>query len=198
MRCTMVVHMAETNQEFPYKTLGARLRGMRERLRESLAEVSGAVEIDLEMLTEIEQGKNRPSEDILLLLISHFAIKEDEATKLWDLAGYEKDTGTNSMSADEFGAIKNAVMVMPFDIRIVYTDMAHVVVNDHGVVLNFMQTNGPNNQPLVVSRLGMSKEHARSVIELLQKTLAEVEPSEPRALPAPEARQESSETSKDQ
>lgn len=154
--------MADTNQDYPFKTLGARLRGMRERLRESLAEVSGAVEIELDALTAIEQGKDRPSEDILLLLISHFGIKEDEATSLWSLAGYEKDNSTQSMSADEFGAIKNGVMVLPIDLRISYTDMAHVIVNDHGVVLNFMQSNGPNNQSLVVSRLGMSREHAES------------------------------------
>lgn len=190
--------MAETNQEFPYKTLGARLRGMREHLRESLAEVSGAVEIELDDLNAIELGKDRPTEDILLLLISHFAIKEDEATKLWQLAGYEKDQTNISMSADEFGAIKNAVMVMPLDARISYTDMAHVVVNQHGVVMNFMQTGGPNNQPLVISRLGMSREHAQSLVELLQRTLSGINTSTPRALPAPESHSETQENTKEQ
>lgn len=180
--------MAENKQEFPYKSLGARLRGAREQLRETLAEVSGAVEIEIEALSAIEQGADRPSEDILLLLISHFALKEDDATKLWELAGYDQsESGISSMTTDQMGNIKNAVMVMPMDIRIAYTDMAHVVVNEHGVVLNFMQTSGPGNQPLVVSRLGMSREHAESIVELLQKTLAGAEPETPKALPAPEA-----------
>lgn len=183
--------MADTNHDYPYKILGARLRGMRERLRESVAEVSGAVEIELDALTDFEQGKARPTEDILLLLISHFAVKEDEATKIWQLAGYEKDNSTTSMSTDDLNGLKNAVMVMPLDARISYTDMAHVVVNQHGVVLNFMQTAGPNNQPLVISRLGMSREHAQSLVELLQKTLAGTEPRPQQALPAPEIRQES-------
>ncbi len=184
--------MAETNQEYPYKPLGARLRGMRERLRESLAEVSGAVEIELDSLTAIEQGVHRPSEDILLLLISHFAIKEDEASKLWQLAGYEKlDSQSTAMGSDEFGQLKNTVMVMPLDVRVVYTDMAHAVVNDHGVVLNFMQTSGPGGQPMAISRLGMSREHALSVIELLQKTLAAHDTKMPKALPAPESQYDS-------
>lgn len=187
--------MAETNQEFPFKTLGVRLRAMREKLRESLAEVSGAVEIEPDALTDFEQGKARPSEDILLLLISHFAIKEDEATKLWELAGYEKIDNSSNMTADEFGEIKNTVMVMPLDVRIAYTDMAHVVVNNHGVVINFMQTSGPNNQPLVVSRLGMSKEHAKSVIELLQQTLTGIEQADPKILPAPKQQSEVDEKS---
>ena len=185
--------MAETNQEFPYKSLGARLRVVREKLRESLAEVSGAVEIEPEALSSIEQGTSRPSEDILLLLISHFAVKEDEATKLWELAGYEQaDTGTASMSSDLLGGARNAVMVMPNDMRISYTDMAHVVVNDHGVVMNFMQTAGPNNQPLVVARLGMSREHAESVLEVLKKTLdQQKETRRPKELPAPQSKNDS-------
>ncbi len=184
--------MAEMKQDFPYKNLGARLKGARQKLHESLADVSGAVEIEPTVLSEFEQGTNRPSEDILLLLISHFAIKEDEATKLWEMAGYEQtDTGTISMSADAIGDIKNAVMVMPLDTRISYTDMAHVVVNDHGVVLNFMQTAGPNNQPLTISRLGMSREHAQSVVDLLQKTLLEHSRShETKSLPQSTAEQD--------
>lgn len=181
--------MADKNQEQPYKLLGNRLRGMREKLRETIAEVSGAVEIDTDDLSQIERGQSRPSEDILLLLISHFAVKEDEANKLWELAGYEQmDTGTLHMANDEFGNIKNAVMVMPIDLRIVYTDSAHVMINDHGVVMNFMQSTGPNGQPLAVSRLGMSREHAQSLMELLQRTLSASAPSaSPKQLPAPES-----------
>lgn len=180
--------MADTNQEFPYKTLGARLKGMREHVRESLAEVAGSVEIEIDSLSAMEQGTNRPSEDILLLLISHFAVKEDEATKLWELAGYDQsDTGILNLTNGSEGVIKNSVVVMPVDARIMYTDMAHVVVNNHGVVMNFMQTSGPNNQPLVVSRLGMSHEHARSLLDLLQQTLSQQNNDSQKKLPAPKA-----------
>ena len=184
--------MADVNQEFPYRMLGGRLKGMREKHRESVAEVSGAVEIEVDTLAAIERGADRPSEDILLLLISHFAIKEDEASKLWELAGYDKsEVSITSMSIDEMGTMKNTIMVMPMDVRVSYTDMAHVVVNDHGVVLNFMQTSGPNNQPLVVSRLGMSREHAETVIELVQKTLSQhQQQSIKKALPSPKAEQD--------
>lgn len=174
-------YMADTNQEFPYKMLGARLRRMRETLSESVAEVAGSVEVDLRFIDDIEQGKRRPSEDILLLLISHFSVKEEEATKLWELAGYEKLDGPS----DDDSSLKNTVMVMPLDARIIYTDMAHVVANQHGVVLNFMQTNGPATQPLMVSRLGMSKEHAKGLIELLQQTLNDADNPVQRVLPEP-------------
>jgi transcriptional regulator with XRE-family HTH domain len=174
--------MSESKQQ-PFQSLGDTLKRIRTKRRESLAEVSGAVEIDIDMLSNIERGSARPSEDILLLLISHFNVKEDEATKLWELAGYDQDELPVANMANDDGAVQPSVMVMPTDARINYTDMVHVMVNNYGVVMNFMQGAGPNSQPLVVARVGMSKEHARSVLEVLQKTLAQ---SEPKPLPAPD------------
>lgn len=176
--------MSEKKPDRPYKSLGTRLKHTREKLQESLAEVSGAVEIDIEMLSAIELGSDRPSEDILLLLISHFGIKEDEATKLWELAGYdEHQVPFVNMVNEEDGSAKPSVLVMPNDARINYSDMVHVMVNNFGVVMNFMQGAGPNNQPMIVARLGMSKEHARSVLEVLQKTLDQ---DAQKSLPSPD------------
>ncbi len=155
---------------------------MREQAKESLAEVSGAVEIDVQHLGSIEAGEERPAEEVLLLLISHFGIKEDEAMKLWEMAGYEQSaTSTKSAINDDNGNSQSSVMVMPIDARIVYTDMVHVMVNNYGVVMNFMQGAGPNNQPLAISRIGMSKEHARSVLKVLQDTLEISEQTEAMA-----------------
>lgn len=178
--------MSKKAGDYPYQQLGNELKRMRQKLQESVAEVSGAVEIEVEALTAIEKGLKRPSEDILLLLISHFAIKEDDATKLWDLAGYDFQqlSYEQAVSNQEDNTDKPAVVVMPHDARINYTDMVHVMVNNYGVVMNFMQGAGPNNQPLAVARVGMSREHAKSVLEVLQRTLAQ---SEQKALPAPDS-----------
>ncbi len=95
------------------------------------------------------------------------------ATKLWELAGYAHDElPVKNTINDSRGQVQNGVIVLPVDARIVYTDMVHVMVNNYGVVMNFMQTAGANNQPMAVSRIGMSKEHAKSVLEILQKTLS--------------------------
>lgn len=156
---------------------------MRQKRQESLAEVSGAVEIEVDSLTAIEQGSKRPSEDILLLLISYFGIKDEEATSLWETAGYDKrHMHPHAYDDTATGSQQPGMMVLPIDVRVVYTDMAHVMVNDFGVVMNFLQTAGPNNQPLAVSRVGMSHEHAKSILELLQRTLAE---AEQKSLPPP-------------
>lgn len=159
-----------------------------------MAEVSGAVEIEVAQLSEIEQGKSRPSEDILLLLISYFAMKDDEATRLWELAGFDQDdTPSTHMVNDDQGNAKSAVMVMPGEARIVYTDMVHIMVNNYGVVMNFMQGAGPGNQPLAVSRIGMSKEHAQSVLEVLKNTLEQADKVQPqKSLPKTSQQKEQS------
>jgi transcriptional regulator with XRE-family HTH domain len=156
----------------PFAKFGSRIRQLREQAQESLADVSGAVEIDTDMLTSIEDGLQQPPEDIVVLLINHFGIKEDEAVVLWELAGYDQERTpySNMVNSDETTA-EQAVMVMPLDARIVYTDMVHVMVNNYGVVMNFMQGAGPNNKPLAVTRIGMSREHAKSVLKVLQETL---------------------------
>lgn len=165
--------MSEPKQDQPFKTLGSQLKRLREKRKESLVEVSGAVEIDPEVLHAYEEGSARPQEDILLLLISHFATKEDLATKLWELAGYDQDelptqNGSNAPQEE----LQQSIVQASHDVPIVYTDMVHIMVNNYGVIMNFMQTAGSNNQPMAVSRVGMSKEHAQSVLEVLQKTLS--------------------------
>lgn len=169
----------KVNKEYPYKMLGNLLKRMREKKQESLDEVSGAVEIDSQLLTDFERGLKRPSEDILLLLISYFSVGEDVADKLWDLAGYDR----SQLSSTESGLDDiQQVMVLPMDARIVYTDMAHIMSNKYGVTLNFMQSMGLGGKPLAVARLGMSREHAERLLELLQKALT---PQEIKLLPAP-------------
>lgn len=165
----------------PYELLGKKLRSLREKHSESLVEVSGAVEIEPEMLENIEQGAERPSEDILLLLISHFSSRESEADHLWQLAGYERSSQNEPVlgNGDQY-APQPAVMVLPIDARIVYTDTVHVIANNHGVVMNFLQNAGPNNQTIAVSRVGMSREHAQNMLELLQRTLQQSNPKELR------------------
>lgn len=173
----------DKNKTYPYSLLGRRLKRLREKRQETLAEVSGAVEIDTMQLEAIETGKRLPSEDILLLLINHFSIKDSEATKLWELAGYDKPDADSLPQplADDPQLMKQALIVMPVDNRVVYTDTVHVMVNNYGVVMNFMQGGGSASQPLSIARVGMSKEHAKSVLELLRRTLAQ---SEPKSIPS--------------
>lgn len=150
---------------------GSKLRQIRTHAQETLLDVSGAVEADVTLLQAVEAGTSQPSEDLVLLLISHFALKEDDALKLWELAGYDQDrTGTSSMATDEEGSVHKAY-VTAGDVRILYTDMVHVKSNRHGVVINFLQSLGSDDNTMAVSRVGMSHAHAESLLQVLKETL---------------------------
>lgn len=180
--------MGDNPQQKQYRQLGSELKKLRLQNQQSIAEVSGSVEIDIEDLARFENGETRPGEEILLLLISHFDLTEEKATKLWGLAGYGTE---DSRVQDLIDEIQQAgAFVLPQDARIMYTDVTHASASKHGVVINFMQSAGPMGKPMIVSRMGMSKEHAKSMIELLQKIVDQEEPS-PRLLEAPKQQKSS-------
>lgn len=164
--------MSDLNKT-PYRTLGNQLKQLRGRANESLAEASGAVEIDVRELASFELGKKRPSEDVLLLLISHFGARDDEAVRLWETAGYglDKIPPARMSSTD-----KGATLPSTSDNRVLFTDIVDIMVNNYGVVMNFMQA-GPGNTTSSVARLGMSREHAKSILKILQHTLSQTEPT---------------------
>jgi transcriptional regulator with XRE-family HTH domain len=161
--------MNDINSQSPYRSLGRQLKELRTRVNESLAEASGAVEIDARDLASFELGKNRPAEDVLLLLISHFGVKDDEAVKLWEMAGY----GMEKIPAAQMNNIEQ-LPLLGGDNRVLFTDIVDIVVNKYGVVMNFMQT-GPGNSTSNVARVGMSREHAKSILQILQATLDKTE-----------------------
>jgi transcriptional regulator with XRE-family HTH domain len=158
-------------QKSPYLTLGKNLKQLRHRANESLAEASGAVEIDVRELAGFELGKARPSEDVLLLLISHFGAKDDEAVKLWEMAGY----GMDKIPASRMANSDSKTVIGTTDTgRVLYTDIVDIMVNNYGVVMNFMQ-GGPKGSAHPVARIGMSREHAKSVLKILEITLTQTE-----------------------
>lgn len=62
---------------------------------------------------------------------------------------------------------------------ILYTDNIIMTVNEDGVVLDICQKIGPTNQVRVVSRIGMSKDHAnkflRSLKDLLERSEGKIQ-----------------------
>jgi transcriptional regulator with XRE-family HTH domain len=170
----MDAHMAEYNS--PYIALGKHLKYVREQSKQSLIEVSGAVEIDEKTLERIESGEERPAEDILLLLISHFGVQDQEAIQLWELANYDGEI-PDQIKPESFGlqnSGKPVVMLVALDMRTIYSDGLDITCTQSGVTLNFTQTSGRQAQPSPVSRIGMSYDQAEKVLINLHKSLMKV------------------------
>lgn len=166
--------MGKTPQHKPYQTLGNHLRYLREQLSESLAEVSGAVEIDERQLERIEAGHERPAEDILLLLISHFDMQDQEAVQLWELAGYD-GMGASQPKVEEIiedltSGQKSVVVLLGVDTRTAYSDSVSIESDAAGVTIKFGQLNS-KRQAQHVAKVGMSYEQAEEVLHKLQSAL---------------------------
>ncbi len=54
---------------------------------------------------------------------------------------------------------------------ILYTDEIHISTNDYGVVMDIVQKIGDDEQGRVVSRVGMSRDHAVAFTQELGKLL---------------------------
>jgi hypothetical protein len=60
---------------------------------------------------------------------------------------------------------------------ILYSDSISMTANEYGIVFDVMQRMGPTNQVRVVSRIGMSREHAKRFVAELGKLLVTTEGS---------------------
>ncbi|HET9098215.1 MAG TPA: helix-turn-helix transcriptional regulator [Candidatus Saccharimonadales bacterium] len=162
--------------ERPFMTLGKHLKTVREQAKRSVAEVSGAVEIDETQLRLIEAGLQRPEEDVMLLLISYFNMADQEAMHLWELAKYDSDLADHLelATADDAGPTNmpkaTTIMLVSMDIRTMYSDGVEVTWNDAGVTLNFTQS-APKGQGITVARVGMSHEQLKKVHECLETAM---------------------------
>jgi transcriptional regulator with XRE-family HTH domain len=171
--------MGKQSESAPFAVLGDKLKTLRQQQKESLAEAAGAVEIAEEELLRIEEGVDRPSEEILMLLITHFGIKEDDAVSLWELAGYDNEEEPQPETHGQ----KTITMAIAIDPRVMYSDQVQISGNEHGIVLSFMQPGGGNMPQMPISRIGMSRAQAKKVLEVLQDTLAQLDKIHPPKLP---------------
>lgn len=73
-----------------------------------------------------------------------------------------------------------SVVLNPEITPILYTDEVQITTNDFGVVIDSIQKIGPYDAR-VVSRLGMSRQHAKKLVEELAKTLIVTEEKKQRA-----------------
>lgn len=58
---------------------------------------------------------------------------------------------------------------------ILFTDNVYMTTNEDGLVLDFAQKLGPTNKVRIVSRVGMSRQHAKKFLNELGKLLVMTE-----------------------
>lgn len=175
------------SERVPFITLGRHLKYVREQLQQSIDEVSGAVEIDSDTLEKIEAGQERPTEDILLLLISHYGVQEQQAVQLWELADYDEMAPEHIRPDIDIPAGQKVVMLLALDTRTMYSDGVQIDINKAGVTMTFTQASG-KSEDSSVARVGMSTEQAEEVMRTLQRAMLEAKYGGRKLLPPPESK----------
>lgn len=166
--------------------MGRHLKYVREQLHQSVAEVSGAVEIGSDALERIEAGRERPSEDILLLLISHYGVEDQQAVQLWELAEYDAAAPEQLRPDVEIPAGQKVVMLLALDTRTMYSDGIEVEIDKAGVTLTFTQAAG-KSQKAPVARVGMSADQAVEVMRTMQRAMLQTKYGTTKLLPPPKS-----------
>lgn len=177
-----------SESQAPFTTLGKHLKYVREQSKQSLVEVAGSVEIDPQTLERIEAGEERPAEDILLLLISHFNVQDHEAVQLWELADYDKEAPEQlrpDLDLPLSGGQKPVVMLLGIDLRTMYSDGLDIAVTPGGLTLSFTQSTG-QGQANPIARVGMGHDQAEAVLVALQQAILQARYMRgPKGLPPP-------------
>ena len=170
--------------------LGKSLKMLRLKKEMSLSQVSERLGIDKTYLSKIENGLRTPSSRVLNKLLDHYSATPQEKYSFHQLAGsppifpnnYEL-THTNDI-LEEVSKLEESKqndqqpglnIKVPDNLPVLYTDSVWVTSSAFGLVFDFAQAVGPTNNHTVVSRVGMSIDHAKALMKVLSDKLVEAE-----------------------
>lgn len=189
-----------------YLRLGNRLREFRKLLGRNISQVAHELDIDRSFLSKIENGHERPSRLLLNKLISLYSLTLEEVAEILSLAGYmdkpniftSRKQTSPKVEGKHFETVGNGKEVFkimddkpkdiqgpgaPINVEIdknkpaVYCDSAFVTTNKYGLMIDFAQSVASTNNQIVTARVGMSKEHARALAQVLERELKKIEDS---------------------
>lgn len=154
------------------KRFGGKLKRYRIRAGyENLQKAADALGVDRSYLSKLEAGLSNPSSRFFNEMAALYRLTPEETFDLINLIGFRKEVITvaeQKQGEPQFGP---QIAIPQARAEILYSDAVQVDVNEFGVVLNFAQRLGPSNKQIVVSRVGMSKEHVRALIKIIESLL---------------------------
>ncbi len=152
---------------------GKLLKGHRKKTGKSLKAVGKDIGINYSYLSKIEKGIQRPSVELLNKLVTYYKLNNSQTGKIFHFAGYKREevTMNNQSQFNKSNQNKTQISIDPKNNQILYTDHIHVTSSPFGLVLDIGQKMGPTTKAFIVSRIGMSAEHAKALVNLLNRAL---------------------------
>lgn len=84
------------------------------------------------------------------------------------------DTKEKNKEATQTAPIKLEVKV-PEGTNVLYCDSAFITASNFGIVFDFAQSMASTNSQTVVSRIGMSRNHAEAMLKVLEQKIVEMQ-----------------------
>lgn len=180
-----------TNQKQNFKKFGLRLREYREKRGDSITFVAHAINVSRTYMSKLENGHEKPSTAVFSSLIRHYSISREEAIRLASLLYGDKaglillDYNSEKEVKEKMDDRKIKLQDQPQGVQvnlaadkvsILYTDSVFITSNPFGIVFNVAQFIDQKNQQ-IVARIGMSRDHAKALAEVLAKHLAMTMPA---------------------
>jgi len=164
--------------------VGKLLKGYRKHSKLSMEELASKANISRGYLSRIESGNAKPSPTVLLDLTSSLGLSVNESASIWNNLGYSskekeqaetiqklKKTQAQTGTTQGKTFIKPEVRI-PSDLKSYFSDSAIVDSTPFGIQVSFAQTSTGNATiHNVVSRVGMSREHAEALVKALQSEI---------------------------
>ncbi len=160
----------------PTISIGKALRTLRKSHGESLASLSSAIEVDRAYLNKIELDKITPSPKLLNKILVHYLVEGNDALRFKQLAGHipylvdvNEGRKEDAYMPEGNQMVQNApqISINPMQTPVLFTDSTFVSSSDYGLILDIAQTVG-GQQHNIVSRIGMSFDHAKKLVEVIQ------------------------------
>lgn len=163
---------------------------MRDKTKKSLFEVSRVVGIDKTFLSKLENGDRRPSITVLNSLLNFYKADRSIFDELYALSGFPNVSSRNlnqlkTERKEVYGTMNQepvnrdsqpqTQINVPNNLPILYSDSVWVTASPFGLVFDFGQRMGPTSNVNVVSRVGLSKEHAVALLEVLAGKIKEMQ-----------------------
>lgn len=159
--------------------IGKTIRQMRMKKGISIAELARRMKCSRPYLYDVEASVTPIAPEVLYRISDSLALSPVEAREFGiNIVKDDPDLKkTDRMLESSPDGITNREPVVnikvPDSLSILYSDMVSVTSTDFGIVFDFGQKMGPTNQVNIVSRIGMSAEHAKALSKLLINKLDE-------------------------
>lgn len=158
--------------------LAKQIRQLRLSSDLTLEQLAEKVNVHWTFLSKIEKGTRKPNVKLIKSLAKVFSLDEQEYQTLIHQLSQDLRKGVNYKMEDENAANQNQKVLnlnVPQSLAVLYSDSAVVNSNAHGIVLSFAQILGNTNTHNVVARVGISLQHAKSLLKALSKEVTNAE-----------------------